>query len=113
MTLGIQTRGGILPGGNPSPVAMIINIEFLAQLGQLAGGKHRRVEADPPCTAQDVLRRSIADDPETFRSAILDADGELRRWLLLLVHDEQVDWHTPVEVRDGDTIVVLAPIAGG
>ena len=30
-----------------------------------------------------------------------------------LVHDKQVDWRTPVELRAGDTIILSPPIAGG
>ena len=92
---------------------MTIHIEFLAQLGQLAGGKHRTIGFDGPCTAQDVVRRAIADDSEEFRSLVLDENGDLQRTLLMFVHNEQVDWRTPVSLRAGDTIVLSPPIAGG
>ena len=92
---------------------MTIHIEFLAQLGQLAGGKHRTVGFDGECTAQDVVRRVIADDSEEFRALVLDENGDLRRSLLMFVHEEQVDWKTPVSLCAGDTIVISPPIAGG
>ncbi len=92
---------------------MNIHIEFLAQLGQLAGGKHRTIGFESPCTAQDVVRRVIADDSDEFRSLVLDENGDLRRSLLMFVHEEQVDWQTPVELRAEDTIVLSPPIAGG
>ena len=49
---------------------MNIHIEFLAQLGQLAGGKHRTIAFDGPCTAQDALRQTIAEDTEEFRALL-------------------------------------------
>ena len=92
---------------------MSIHIEFLAQLGQLAGGKHRALGFDGPCTAQDVVRRAIADDSDEFRSLVLDENGDLRKSLLMFVHNQQIDWQTPVELKAGDTIVLSPPIAGG
>ena len=92
---------------------MTIHIEFLAQLGQLAGGKHRTVGFDGPCTAQDAVRQSIAEDPEAFRSLVLDENGELHRTLLMFVRDQQVDWNPPVDLDPDDTIVLSPPIAGG
>ena len=92
---------------------MNIHIEFLAQLGQLAGGKHRTVGFDGTGSAQDVVRRVIAADAEEFRAAVLDQNGDLRPTVLMFVRDEQVDWCVPVELRAGDTIVLASPIAGG
>ena len=92
---------------------MTIHIEFLAQLGQLAGGKHRAIGYDGPCTAQDMVRRAVADDSEEFRTLVLDENGDLRPSLLMFVHDEQVHWQTPVVLSAGDTIVLSPPIAGG
>ena len=92
---------------------MNIHIEFLAQLGQLAGGKHRTIAFDGPCTAQDALRQTIAEDPEEFRSLILDQEGQLRRSLLMFVRNAQCDWDQPIELEPDDTIVLSPPIAGG
>lgn len=92
---------------------MSIHIEFLAQLGQLAGGKHRTIGYDGPCSAQDMVRRAIAGDSDEFRSLVLDEDGNLRRSLLMFVHNRQVDWQAPVTLQSGDTIVLSPPIAGG
>ncbi len=92
---------------------MSIHIEFLAQLGQLAGGKRRTLGFDGLCTAQEMVRRAIAGDSEEFRSLVLDENGDLQRTLLMFVHDQQVDWRTAVELRAGDTIVLAPPIAGG
>jgi molybdopterin converting factor small subunit len=92
---------------------MNIHIEFLAQLGQLAGGKHRTIAFDGPCTAQDALRQTIAEDSEEFRALILDQEGQLQRSMLMFVRNSQCDWQTPVDLEPGDTIVLSPPIAGG
>ena len=92
---------------------MKIHIEFLAQLGQLAGGKYRSIAFDGPCTAQDAVRQSIAEDPEEFRALVLDDAGDLQRSVLMFVRNAQCDWQTPVDVDAGDTIVLSPPIAGG
>ena len=76
---------------------MNIHIEFLAQLGQLAGGK----------------QQTIAEDSEEFRALILDQEGQLQRSMLMFVRNSQCDWQTPVDLEPGDTIVLSPPIAGG
>ncbi len=60
-----------------------------------------------------MVRRAVAEDSEEFRSLVLDEKGDLRRTLLMFVHNEQVDWNVSVELRAGDTIVLSPPIAGG
>jgi sulfur-carrier protein len=92
---------------------MNIHIEFLAQLGQLAGDRRRTIAFDGPCTAQDAVRQVIAEDSDEFRGLVLDAEGDLHRSILMFVRDTQSDWRTPIELHPDDTIVLSPPIAGG
>ena len=48
-----------------------------------------------------------------MRRLLLGSAGEPHDSLLLFVGEEQVRWETPRELRDGDVVTVLAPMAGG
>lgn len=52
---------------------------------------------------------------EGLRSQILDADGEVRRFINLFLNDEDVRFSggPDAEVRDGDELAIIPAIAGG
>ena len=92
---------------------MNIHIEFLAQLGVLAGGRHRNLEVSGACTAQEAIRAVLADDAVELRSLVFDSQGDLKPSLLVFVGEEQLDWQQPTALQPNDTIVLATPIAGG
>lgn len=92
---------------------MNIQIEFLAQLGVVAGGRRRTVEVPDACSAQDAIREALAEDTEDLRTLVLDGEGVLRPSMLVFVGDEQLDWSQPTSLQPDDTIVLAPPIAGG
>ena len=51
--------------------------------------------------------------PATSGPSSLNSTALRRTALLLAVNDEQVFWETPLELRDGDVVRIMTPIAGG
>lgn len=92
---------------------MDIIIEYSGQLRQSLGLQSERVELGTARTVQELVREPAARHATHFRQFILEADGVWRTALLLAVNDVQVRWETPHELREGDTVRVIAPIAGG
>jgi len=92
---------------------MNIQIEFLAQLGVVAGDRRRALEVPQACSAQDAIRAALAGDNGELRDLILTEEGGLRNSLLVFVGDEQLDWERPKPLQPGETIVLAPPIAGG
>jgi molybdopterin converting factor small subunit len=61
----------------------------------------------------DLLRRVAKTHGERLSGLVLDAAGELRPSVLVFVGDEQFDLDEPRPLRDGDTVTVMSPLAGG
>lgn len=92
---------------------MKVVVEFYGQARVVAGCERATVEVSPGCTAGNaVLHAAEALAPE-LRGFLLDVEGRPRRSVLLAVGQRQVSWDGPDEVRDGDTVTILPPIAGG
>ncbi|HOL95687.1 MAG TPA: MoaD/ThiS family protein [bacterium] len=92
---------------------MKITVEYSAFLKQHTGRAAETVETGGPCTVQELLRGLAARYGEPFHSALLDQNDRLRPVLLLSVNEEQVNWHQPAPLHDGDIVTILSPIAGG
>jgi len=62
----------------------------------------------------DVLRRLAEDDPD-YERRLLDSNGELYGYLSIFVDPEQVPrhLHATFDVREGSTVTILPPLAGG
>ena len=92
---------------------MNVTVEYWAQVKQAAGTSAERIDVNPPCSARDVVTELAHRHGGRLRGVLLDADGKLRSTILLFVRDEQVRPDEPAELRDGDVIGVMSPIAGG
>jgi len=92
---------------------MTITVEYSAFLKRHLGRSSETVDTGGPCTLQDLLRDLAARHGEPFQSTLLDANHQLRPMMLLAVDGEQVDWKTPVALREGNVVTILSPIAGG
>jgi molybdopterin converting factor small subunit len=90
---------------------MQVTVKYLAQVRHAAGVPAETLCLDRPCTLQQLLMQLAERHGEPFRR-LLDATGRSPS-LLFFVGDEQVRWDACVELRDGDLVTVLSPIAGG
>jgi molybdopterin converting factor small subunit len=92
---------------------MKVAIKYLAQAKQAAGCPAETLELDGRCSLRELLRRLADRHGEPLRRLLLGPAGTPSASLLLFVGEEQVRWETPRELRDGDAVTVLSPMAGG
>lgn len=92
---------------------MSVTIEYSAQIKQALGLASERIELGSARTVAGVLEELARRHGKSFRHFV-PADGGPRRGALLLsVNDEQVFRDTPMELRDGDILRIMSPMAGG
>ncbi len=92
---------------------MKVSMVYFAQLKDAAGTSSEIVElpdgADLASAVSDAARRH----GEAFRKIALDEGGNIRPSLLVTVNGRPAARGAVVELRDGDEISLLSPIAGG
>ena len=93
---------------------MHIEIEYVAQMRNAAGGTARETVALPTgATLQDLLKDAVERHGEQLTTLLLDETGTPRSSTLVFVGEEQVDWDNPPELTDSSKVTLLAPLAGG
>ena len=92
---------------------MKITVKYMAQLKQSAGVGDEIIDIDNEDTLEKVVRRIASNHSEAFRRILLDADMGLQPAILYFVGDEQLQPGSERRFRDGETLTVLAPMAGG
>ena len=92
---------------------MSVTIEYSAQIKQALGLASERIELGPTRTVAGILEVLTRRHGESFRHFVPADGGPRRGTLLLSVNDEQVFRDTPIELRDGDILRIMSPIAGG
>lgn len=90
---------------------MIVTIAYLAQLKRAAGRGAERIALEAPCTVEQLAHHLAARHGDSLRSLLLTAEGRLQRTILIFLGEEQVRPDHPL--KDGDTVTLLTPIAGG
>ena len=92
---------------------MQLTVNFLAQVKEAAGTASKSVEIDAPCSIERLLRHLADSHGEPLSNFLVDAGGHLKNTVLIIVGDDQVPWDSPVELKEGDVVTLLSPIAGG
>ncbi len=92
---------------------MRIAVKYLAQVRQAAGCPAEALDVEGGCSLPELVRRVADRHGEPLRRLLLNAAGGPHDSLLLFVGDEQVRGGAAVELKDGDVVTVLAPMAGG
>ena len=92
---------------------MRITVEYLAQVKQTAGVSSEILELPDAATLRDVLPRIAERHGDALRRILFDDAGNSRPSLLFFIGDRQVRGQQAVELRDGDRLTIMSPIAGG
>jgi molybdopterin converting factor small subunit len=91
----------------------MIRLKLLPPLTRLVGEKEIAVDVGR-ASLKVVIEQAMAQNGK-FRTALLDSEGRLSHEYSCLFGDRA--WNASslddVEVRDGDEIVIMLPIAGG
>ena len=92
---------------------MKINVDYVAQLKDAAGCSGECIEMADGTTVQDLVRAIAKAHGGRLAELLLDEAGALRGSALLFVGDDQAEWDEVCPLRDGVTITLMSPLAGG
>jgi molybdopterin converting factor small subunit len=92
---------------------MQVTVWYMAQLKQAAGKASEQLELDNPCTLRELAQRLADRHGESLRRLLFDPGGALQPTNLFFVGDTQVQPADSLQLKDGDEITILSPIAGG
>ncbi|MDB5353738.1 MAG: MoaD family protein [Phycisphaerales bacterium] len=92
---------------------MKITVKYHAQARQASGTSSEQVDLHPPVTIGRLLTLLSDRHGEPLRRLLLSADGAVCPALLLFVADRQVRADSTELLKEGDTLEILPPIAGG
>lgn len=92
---------------------MKINVDYVAQFKDAAGCAGETFNLADGAGIQDVVRAVARAHTGRLAELLLDAAGVLRSSALLFVGDDQVEWDEACPLRDGVTVTLMAPLAGG
>ncbi|GIW80970.1 MAG: hypothetical protein KatS3mg105_2777 [Gemmatales bacterium] len=90
---------------------MQITVCYSAQARQAAKTSSEQVEISGPTSVRELLHR-LVEKHDGLRRILLADDGEPNAALLLFVGDEQI-CDPAYELKAGDTLSILPPVAGG
>lgn len=92
---------------------MNIAVTYRAQLRHAAGVPAEKIELDGPCSLRAFVAILAERHGPLLQALLLDASGSPQPTILIFVGDQQVGPGQHVELRDGDAVTMLAPMAGG
>ena len=92
---------------------MKVTIQCFAQLARAAGAADHSVELSEGATAQDALQAFGETTTEEARALLFSEAGDLQPTILLFLDSDPILWSDPAPARDGSTLFVATPIAGG
>lgn len=92
---------------------MTIQVEYHAQIRQITGKSSEELQLPVNATVQQAIRALWQQYGEGLRAFLSTADGELRPSIVVILGEKQIRWSDPTPLRDGDSLLLLSPIAGG
>ena len=92
---------------------MKITVEYTAHLKRAVGAAVETVEIRENCAISELMEAVLSLHPDELRDQILTADGHPNPSIVIAVNGEQVYPDSDRLLNDGDTVVLLAAIAGG
>ena len=91
---------------------MQVTVHYLAQLRRAAGCSTEIATLPDAASLRDLLLIALAERHDAaFRALLLDESNEPRKSLLFFVGDEHAELNRAL--RDGDSVSILTPMAGG
>jgi len=92
---------------------MNVRIEYVAQLRDAAGVSGEALEVPASTTVPELLRKVAATRGARLAGLLLDPEGAPRATVLVFVGEAQVDADAPQDLREGDVVTLMSPLAGG
>ena len=92
---------------------MKVTVEYTAQAKRAVGRGSEQLDLPAASSVQDVVRLAAEKHGAELRQILFHSDDSLHPSVLLFLRDEQVRWHTPTPLQEGDVVTILSPISGG
>jgi MoaD family protein len=92
---------------------MNVHMQYFAQVRQAAGTERETLTLAEGADVRALLARLDERHGEAFRAFVLDASGNARPGIILLVNDQPVDRAGSPRLADGDRVSIFSPVAGG
>ena len=92
---------------------MKVEIQYFGQLRYLAKIESEYCESPDSTELGIVLSNRSEIHGDSFHKLIFDENKNIRPTILIQVNDTTIDNTKPPDLRDGDEIMILTPIAGG
>ena len=92
---------------------MKVTVNYFGQVRQIAGKESEAGDYRESLGLCELVADLAEKYGSEFRGIVLDASGQLRPSLLALINGQAVDKGARAELKDGDEVTLLPPIAGG
>jgi len=91
---------------------MKVTVRYMAQLRLAAGVAVEEVKLGEALSLVDLLRALATNHGPALERLLLAGNGTPQPTLLAFVGDDQADWRE-AKLKEGDSVTLLSPIAGG
>jgi molybdopterin converting factor small subunit len=92
---------------------MHVAVRYLAQLKQASGRPGEQLEVPSPCSIDELFSQLAQRRGPALRDLLLDAAGRRQPTILVFLGDRQVAPEESAQLREGDVVTLLSPMAGG
>jgi len=92
-----------------------VTLELMANLRSLVGQKEVSEEIPENTTLLQFLRSLGQKYGDKFNELVLDKEGNVWEFIVVMVNDRQFDRGTGYDapLKEGDRVAILLPMAGG
>ena len=90
-----------------------VNIQYMSKVRNAAGISSEIVEVPVACTIEKLIDDILCPKNEGLKDYLLEGDCINKKVMLIYVGDQQVAHDSPLELKNGDEVIIMSPITGG
>lgn len=92
---------------------MRITVQYTTQIKTALGAASEEIELPDGATLPELIMQLVARRGDPLESLLLDDRGRPLPSIIFCVGDQQIDYHSPVPLAEGDEVTLLSAISGG
>ena len=92
---------------------MNIQIRYFAQVKKEAGKGSETLEMEAGINLQKCIEKLSTRHTKHFKEMLYDESGAYRDSVILIINNDQVRYAENPELKEGDELMIMSPIAGG
>jgi len=89
----------------------LIRVKFLTMLRNIVGENTVETEIESKETVSGLVESLCQRYGEKFSEAVLNEDGNLKEYVKVILNGKEVG--SEARLKDGDTVLIFVPVAGG